>query len=401
MKKRRMLGFVLLVIVVAVLTTGCWSRGELNNLAIVTGIGIDKMGDEYLISTQMLNPGQAGEPGGVSGGSGLSVTTEYMQAPTVLEGIRRLTTVTPRRLYFAHINVLVFGESVAREGLRDVLDLFMRDQEIRPDLHLVLTKGVTAKDVMSVMTPIEQIPAAKLLKSLNISEKSWASTIGIKLDEYIIDLMNEGKEPILTGLKFQGNIRQMKKDLKSVMPPGKLKYAGIGVFKEDKLLGWLNEEESRGFSYITDHVDNTVAHIPCGRGGNAVIEILRSKTKLSGKLVDGEPVIKIEIKSEANVGEMACKADLSKPKTIYDFEKSMERVNEDMMRKVIQKAQKVYESDIFGFGEVLFRKDPKNWKAIKEHWDEYFPRAKVEIHIDVKLRRTGKIGNSFIGTLKK
>jgi spore germination protein KC len=39
-----------------IFVTGCWSRHELNDLAIAVGIGIDKTGDQYQVSAQVVYP---------------------------------------------------------------------------------------------------------------------------------------------------------------------------------------------------------------------------------------------------------------------------------------------------------------------------------------------------------
>ncbi|MGF9915317.1 Ger(x)C family spore germination protein [Paenibacillus ehimensis] len=402
---RRKLSRMCLIALVLAFVTGCWSRRELNELAIVTGIGIDKVGNEYLLSMQVLNMGQAGSEGsggGSGGGSGLPVTTQYMKAGSVFEGIRRLTTVLPRKLYFAHIRALVFSEELAREGLRDILDLFVRDHEIRPDFFLIVTKGVEARQVMSLVLPIEQSPATSMLKSLEISEKNWDPSVAITLDEYITDLMKEGKEGVITGLEINGTPEQgqTEDNLKSVTPSAFFRFSSIGIFKNDKLVGWLNEEESRGFSYITDRVDATVSEVPCASGGKATVEILRSKSSLKGSAHRGKPLITIEIEAEGNIGEISCREDVSKPETIYAFERRTEQKIDGYIKQAVRKARQSGRSDIFGFGEAIHRYDPRNWKRLKDDWDRHFMSAKVETRIDVKLRRTGKVGQSFIDKMK-
>ncbi|MCM3267908.1 Ger(x)C family spore germination protein [Paenibacillus elgii] len=400
---KRNVSVVCVLCLLLVLTTGCWSRRELNELAIVTGIGIDKLDNQYLLSLQMLNMGQAGSeaPGG-GGGSSLPVTTQYIKADSVFEGIRRLTTKLPRKLYFSHIRVLVFGETLAQEGLRDILDLFVRDHEIRPDFFLVVTKGVEAREVMSQIVPIEQSPATALLKNLEISEKNWAPTVAITLDDFITDLMKVGKEGVMTGLQLNGDPHKGQTDanLKTVHPRSNFRFSSIGVFKNDKLVGWLNEDEGRGFSYITNRVNASVFEVPCDSGGKAAVEVLRSSTHLTGRAPGGEPVITVGIAMEGNIGELSCREDLSKPETIYAFERRAEQVIEGFIHKAVRKGRQSSSSDIFGFGEAIHRYDPRNWNRLKNDWDRHFMSAKVDTRIDIKLRRTGKVGQSFVDKMK-
>lgn len=62
MKRRSLL--ICVLILMQIFVTGCWSRRELNDLAIAVGIGIDKIGDQYQVSAQVVLPSQiAGSKG--------------------------------------------------------------------------------------------------------------------------------------------------------------------------------------------------------------------------------------------------------------------------------------------------------------------------------------------------
>ncbi|MGF9908807.1 Ger(x)C family spore germination protein [Brevibacillus porteri] len=395
-------GMWLLAIVILVLVTGCWNRRELNDLAIVMGTGIDKIDGQYVVSAQIVNPGAVAskEGGGISQSA---VATYSMRGSSIFEGIRKMTTETPRRLYFSHIQVLVLGEQVAREGVKEVLDLLFRDHEVRPDFYVILAKDTTALQILSMIDPLEKIPATKLYKSLETAEKSWGSIVSTQLDEFIAELLREGVQPVLVGATLKGKVHTGASDMNSqkISQPNLLKYQDIGVFKKDKLLGWLNEEESIGFSYITDRVDSTIEEIPCETKNKMVIEIIRSKTTVSGKVKNGKPQVEVSVSAEGNVGEVACPKDLSNPQTIYKLEADVEKKIREKIVSAVHKAQKEYHSDVFGFGQSIYRNDPKGWEKVKEDWDSKFTDLKVKIKVDVRLRRTGKVGNSFIPFIKK
>ncbi|GEC89809.1 Ger(x)C family spore germination protein [Brevibacillus brevis] len=395
-------GVFLLALTLLVLMTGCWNRRELNDLAIVMGTGIDKIDGQYVISAQIVNPGAVAstESGKISQSA---VATYSMRGSSIFEGIRRMTTETPRRLYFSHIQVLVLGEQVAREGIKEALDLLFRDHEVRPDFYVILAKDTTALQILSMIDPLEKIPATKLYKSLETGEKAWGSIVSMRLDEVIADLLREGVEPVLVGATLKGKVRTGSTDISSQKDsqPNLLRYQDIGVFKKDKLLGWLNEEESIGFSYITDKVDSTVEEIPCDKKHKIVVEIIRSKTTVNGKVKNGNPQIEVSVSAEGNVGEVACPKDLSNPQTIYKLEADVEKRIREKIVSAIHKTQKQYHSDVLGFGQSIYHNDPKGWKKVKEDWDSKFTDLNVKVKVDVRLRRTGKVGNSFIPFIKK
>lgn len=385
----------LVVLVLIPLLSGCWNRRELNELALVAGMSIDKSGEKYLVTTQVIDPGEVSTNGNSGGRS--PVTTYDGEGKFLFETVRRMTTITPRKLYWSHLQMLIISETVAKEGLNKVLDFFNRDTEFRKDFYIVISKDIKAKEILRNLTSIEKIPAHKMRSSLETSEKAWAPTVAIQLDELISSITSDGTNPVLTGISIKGDVfkGQLSENVQRIEPFARLEYKNIAVFKKDKLIGWLNEKESKGYNYIMDNVKSTVGDIPCDKNGKMVVEIIRSKTKVKGKVVKGKPKIDIFTSSEANIGEVTCQIDLTKPEIIKKLDKNTDKVNIDILQTSINKAKKLG-VDIFGFGEVIHRADPKAWKKLKLNWDEKFVQLPVTIHSDFKIRRTGAINQSFL-----
>ena len=104
---------VLLFFTLSVLT-GCWSKRELNELAICVGLGIDKAEDGYYVTVQIINPG---ELSGKNRSGRSEVITSRVKGETIFEALRKLSTVSPRKIYMSHLHQVVFGEELAREGI--------------------------------------------------------------------------------------------------------------------------------------------------------------------------------------------------------------------------------------------------------------------------------------------
>jgi len=45
-------------------------------------------------------------------------------------------------------------------------------------------------------------------------------------------------------------------------------------------------------------------------------------------------------------------------------------------------------ADIFGFGEMLHKKYSKEWKTLKDNWDEIYPTIKLNINVETKIIKT-------------
>ncbi|MEH7073519.1 Ger(x)C family spore germination protein [Neobacillus drentensis] len=391
----KMLSWLLIIILFVPILSGCWNRRELNELAIVAALAIDKTGDNYLVTAQVIDPGQVSTNGG--GGGRAPVTTYSEKGKHIFEAVRRMTTITPRKLYFSHLQMLVISEEVAREGMNNTLDFLTRDPEFRKDFYIVVSRELNASQILKNLSPIEKIPAQKMRSSLETSQKAWAPTIAIQMDELISSLTSDGSNPVLTGItiKGEGDDGQTLQNVERIEPFARLKYKNIAVFKKDKLIGWLNEKESKGYNYIKDKVENTVGPIPCEKKGELIIEVIRSKTKVKGKFINGKPTIDIQIRSEANIAEVACQIDLTDPNAIRKIEKKTDKVNINILKTSIARAKKLG-VDIYGFGEVIHRTDPKAWKSLKKNWNQEFTHLPITIHSDFKIRRTGTVNQSFL-----
>ncbi|PLR80696.1 Ger(x)C family spore germination protein [Bacillus canaveralius] len=402
MKHKVLMSFVLIILLVPL--TGCWNRRELNELAIAVAMGIDKSGEQYQVSAQIVNPGEIVTQKG--GGTNSPIVTLTSTGDSMMEAVRKMTIKSPRKIYFAHLRLFVIGEELAREeGIAKTLDLISRDPEFRTDFFIIVAKETTAEQVLKIFSiPLEKIPANKMFESLETSQKVWAVTATQTLDELISDLVAAGTNPLLTGVEVTGDPARGEKreNIQKTSPQAILKINGMAAFYKDKLVGWLNEDESKGANFINDKVKSTVVTVQCPKKGNISVELIRSKTKVSGKVVNGRPEVDVTVRTEANVAEVQCgEVDLSKTQTIYDLETKTEQAIQSDIEAALNKAQKDYKSDIFGFGEAIHKADPAYWKKAKKDWKKEFVNLQANIKVDVKIRRIGTLSKSFLNELKE
>lgn len=373
--------------------SGCWSSIELNELAIVTAMGIDKTEDGYLVSVQVLN---SSELAGDARSGRTEVVTFRKSGATIAEAIRSLSTDVPRRLYVAHLREIVFGEEMARAGIAKPLDVLSRQKELRSDFYMTVAKGATAYDTLNVQTALEKIPANKVFDALENSERRWAPTRTVTLDELVSSIVSKGRQAMLTGILVYGDPESGSNvtNAQNISPKSGLRLDYLGVFKKDKLVGWLNRNDSKGVSYITDHVKSTAVNIPC-EGDQITVNTTSSKTKIKGKVENGNPKIDINVTSEGSIGEVECTIDLTKPEKIEELNKRYEKDIKAKIEGSIKTLQEKYQSDIFGFGDEIHRTDPKAWKRLQENWEQEFANLDVNVSVEAKIRNLGTISESF------
>jgi spore germination protein KC len=375
--------------------TGCWSRRELNELLIVLGVGVDWKDGEYLVSFQVVNPSEISAQR--RGGDRPPSTLYQTRGKTIFEAARSLTAEAPRKVYMGHLQLYVIGEELAKRGIKDFLDNSVRDNELRMDFNIVVARGMMAEDILKLFTPVEKLPSYSMQQSLQTSQRSWAPTVAMTLDEALNKLSGKGFELALTGIKLIGDtsMGQSKKNVEFFQPPSRFRYMGIAAFKEDKLIGWLDEQESKGYTDITNNLDSTSIEIPCAEQKYTGIEITSSKSKLKVSVENGKPVMDVSIRAEANIVSRQCRdIDLTDPQTIRRLEQETKQIIQSNVEATVARAKKM-KSDIIGFGSQLGKDQPAYWKEVKDTWnDEMFPQTIVNYKIELFIRKTGTIGNS-------
>lgn len=382
---------LLLCVLPLAFITGCWNSKELNELSVVMAMGIDSIGDQYEVSLQVVDPSQMTRNRSMERTPTLVFTS---RSGTIFEAIRKVTKESSRQMYLSHLKFVIFDEATAKKGIQEPLDFLFRDHQVRPDFFTAVVRGHTAKEAVTFVSPTEVLPAMDMFKALKVSEKAWAPTSAVNVRDLLQIFTKEGIEPILTGIRLRDIEKGLTLENVSKSPDhANYSFTGIGVFRDDRLVGWMNDTESKAVTYISNRVSSTVAAVKCPISeGEFAVEVISSKVKIIPSIVEDRPKITIKAQVEANIGEMACIADLTDYNVTEALRKAASEELDFVFRAGIRRAQELG-SDVFGFGEAFHRKYPRKWHSWKNNWDEEFRQLEVGIDIAYQLNRMGKILN--------
>jgi len=373
--------------------SGCWNSRELNSIAFMTSMGFDKTDNGIMLTIQVLNPQAIASQKSVNQPS-VIVYTEEGKDTIVM--IRKMITQTSRKINATHLETVIFSEDFAKDGITDVLDFLSREHQFRTQLYFVVAKGTTANEVLDTLTTLDSVPSVKLFSSINAADQVWAASKSVKLINLINSVISDGINPVLTGVEIAGD-REGHNSLEMLeeVEADPIKIKDLAVFQKDKFVGWLDEDESKGYNYITGNVPSTMSYVEDKSVGKITIEVTDTKVKRTASLVNGKPIITVDIDVKANIETVSGELDITKDENIQMIEKLAEEKLLKVCNKSLQQAQKELDSDIFGFGEVIHRTYPKLWGTMKDDWNTTFKDLPVEIHGNVEIEKTGTISNSF------
>jgi spore germination protein KC len=393
---------ILLFLHIIPLLSGCWNQKELNDLAFVMAMGIDKGEHQrFDVTVQLVNPSNVAT-GQSGGGQGLPVAVYKASGDTLTEAARNATKKVSRRLYYAHTNIIVISEKLAREGIYNLIDAFEREPEFRKTTEIVIAKGSTAEEIVTTLTILDRIPSSKITKEIETTEKMLGENFKVNIDDLVSALVSTGKQPIINGYKIMGNkeVASKAENLNSTTTLAYLKADGIAIFNDGKLKGWIKNDKARGAVWLLNKVKSTDINLEWkGKKGALNLTPLRSKVKVSAKIKNGKPIIQVVLKEESVISEVNTSIDLDNPATIQKIEKIMgEKIEKEIMSS-IKEAQR-QKCDIFGFGEKVHLANPKLWKKIEKNWDEQFANTKVTVQVYAFNRRAGVRRNPFFNIME-
>jgi len=388
----KIISLLLCSIFISIFLTGCWNQKELGDISMVTSIGVDKIPheDAYLFTFQIIIPSQVSSVQGGGGGEQAPVTIISQKAKTLFEAIRGASQKAPNHLFFPHARLFVFSEDVAKDGLGGFWDIFERDHEIRPLTTILIAKGIKAKTVLTIMTPIEKIPSDSLLEKSKMTEKNLAFTTRVDIDDTTKAIGTPGKEPYMGGVEIIGSAQAAQVDnIKQVEPKAIIKTEAIALFYGEKLQGWLKDGSARGLVWVLGKIKSTVINVPCKNKEDFInVEILHSETQIHPEIKNGRPRMQVTISAEASIGETSCFIDLTDSHEIVQIQEKVEKQIKKEADEAIRTAQK-HQSDVFGFGNTIYRSYPIKWKKWEGEWKNRFKEMKVEVKANVYIRRSG------------
>ncbi|MDH6369329.1 spore germination protein KC [Paenibacillus sp. PastF-3] len=379
--KRKLAGFWLSMVMI-VLLTGCWDSRELTDIGFVVAMAIDKGEKKNIrVTVQIVNPTNASSTQGGSSPVPLPPTTYSAEGNNVFDATRVLSKNLSRQLHYGHSLVLLVGEELAEtQGIKKLFDGIERDSEFRPSATMVIARGTTGEEIIKQPTSLDNSPAIKIKKMVADTEKAFGETIDEKIYQVIQAIVSSGKEPTITGVQLDLTNKE-----------DKIMTNGIATFKDGKLMRWLDGSESRGFLWVLGRVRSTLLTMAWnGQPHTIGIENIRSKSSFHSSFDKfGKPIIEVKIGADANIGEVDVPIDITNPKLFLQIERLYTQAVHDEALATIKLMQQ-QKSDIFGFGEVLHRDYPKQWRTLKRDWNDVtFPTIEVQVKVEAYLRNTG------------
>lgn len=379
MKKKLIM---ILLLVGNLMLAGCYGGLEVNDTVVPTGRGVDIQDGKKVYSAQLAKPQGREES---SNTDTTLVVTE--KGDSFSMAARSFYLFLPRKPLWSMINTTIIGENLAREDISLCADFFARNPNVRLNSNLFLAYHTTPEEIFKVKVPMSKYSAQSLAEIIKIEEKSLGIYMKVDVREFLFKAATAGIEQVLPQVIIEKNGEEER-----------LRLDGTAVFLKNKMVGSLDEAESRGLRFLkTKPISGGLfsAEVPLGAGDKVTLELIDSVAKIKPIFADNKKIkMQIRIKADGNFYEQNNDINYLTPENILKVEQAANQAIEKDIMACIKKSQAL-KSDVMGWGLHISRKNPEIWVNLKSNWPEIFAEIETEITVDFKFRRGYLIDTVF------
>lgn len=394
--------FMLLIIIILIINTGCWGKTELSDLGLVAATGIDLEPDgNFRMTVISITPasfGAKGEP--EKSNSWIGTAT----GKTLADARSNLNETATKNLAWYHNRFIIIGENLAREGLGDVIDFLSRGRQFRYENKILITP-TSAYDMLTIPADVEKNLVVEINGIVNNMKEQWSEVYIENFKNILVNYCEE-KSGFVTGRIYyleseNTTISTSKEEFKESGNEEKQRYVtaikGSAVFKEDKLIGWIDGIETRSYMLIKNKAKNGIITADYNNGKESLSFTFRkSKSKMKAEFNEDNISFNIDIKISGRINALYTGQNMMKEEEINKMEQALSETVENNIAKLMSKAQKEFEKDFLGFGEYIFRRHPNHWRKIEDKWEEIFPQIEIKCNADVKIENSGIVSKPIV-----
>ena len=351
---------ILILGVLVLFLGGCYDYNELNDLAIVSGIGFDKEDDNFLVTLEIISTKKEGESPGAT-----STYSVSGSGKTVFEAVTNCGNLMDKVPYFDHVDIAIVSEEVAKNDFLEVAEYMIRNSKFRNEVILTVASGAKARDVISTTKKEKPVASSFIVDLLEHSNNSSSDGYYEPFTKTLNKMMSKGEDAVASVVGVEDKEIVLK---------------GMAIFKDFRLATIIKNEEAATFNLLNNFNANTVLFSKeCKDNKKTVLSIYEASVKIDVK----ENYTLIKGKLNARLNEDECGYNLRDTQAYIDLESIFRKVIENKMNEVIN-VLKQEESNALNIGKTYYD------KYRKEYYNLWM-RQDIKYDLDLKINKKGLI----------
>ncbi|WP_188175695.1 Ger(x)C family spore germination protein [Paenibacillus sedimenti] len=391
---------IVILIGIPIPLSGCWDQREINQLAIINMLGVNKIPGQPTLELyyQSINPsGVAAKQGG--GPSSPVYTYKVTGSSAHASFTYEVSDILPRQLFPDHYQAIIISETFARYGISRLLNSYELQSNRRANVELVVTDSPMNK-VMNTYIPFEKIPGKSLTSIINIQSKTSARAVKNSRFKDLIEKVDSSKATVVNFIRLNANKSDnTTKNLEKIDAYQRsFVLNGGAVFLRDRMVGKISINDITWYSYLTENAESFLQHLTIDRFPMEV-EVGKSKVKKKLIISDGIPIYTFQITSDLRLRSDNTAEEMRTDK-VNRIESAFNAIAEkeagDFIKRATEKGW-----DLLGIHDQIAYQRSKEWKTALDKDSELWKKTRFVIHVKAVMSTGGTLMRPYISDIKE
>lgn len=391
MRKLAVLSFICSV---TAILNGCamisQGRTEIDKIFITRIISIDEAKEGRIMVTLTTKSISTG-----GGGQQQKETSENIASigTTIADAHKNLLVHADKRPSFGHTEYILFGEAIAKKGIKPYLDYISRYNEFRYNSKIYIVKGDTANSL------VRKSSTAKLFVGDRISRSEenavlTSLSIPITLNEALLILDNQNLDVFIPSAEMS-----ITTGMGENATTHDIMLNGYGVFNKDKLSYFTSTEEARGINWMLNRIGSGLILVKNDLGEKVSLNIIKGQTKIKPRIMGNELHCDVNATFTTNISEIMGDKTVLDINSINQLTALQNKAIKKEIENTIAIAQR-NDSDHFSVVSKFIIKYPMMKDYLRENWSKLFPYIRFNVTVNSNIKGTYMI-NEPSGSTRK
>ena len=335
----------------------------------VIAIGLDKSDDNSLKLSVQIPSSSSNNSHESSGSSQSSNFKIYSaQGKTIDECLTILNNYLSKKINLTHCSAFVISQDLAKDGIRTYFNTLNNNNELRHSCQIIISSK-SAFDVLDKVSASGEVFSSRLYDYLTVSSNYTAYTEKSTFGTIFHSLTNDHNELSAIYTEVSDDIIQT---------------SGIAIFKNDKMVGTIDANDSIFHSMVSNELNNCTLTIdnPFDNSTKTDLNIsLYKKTNINIDTIEGRPLISINIFPKGTILSSGNFFDYTNSNSIKIVEEAINSYIEENTKRYLYKITRDYNSDIVGFKGIYKSKFLTEEDFDKIHWNDLFKDSFYEVYV--------------------
>lgn len=348
---------IILILIISLFVTACYDNIELDDLAIVSGVGIDYKDNNFHLTYEILSDTKTDD------NTALLSYTVKGSGKTISEAFINTNYKVSKKAYFAHLKVLIISEEIINGHFDKITDYILRDTNLRSDFKVLVSNNTSPYEILKSNDKNHPVISEVITNLIDNEKYNNNLVIGETFREILAKLISNNYDVILNTISIKDK---------------EISIDDSYIFKNFNYQNTLSKQDSSLYNMLTKDItaiefdkDYEKGNVTISiNSSNSNIEVTKDKiiinTNLEGKILE-------------NNANFNLKDITSYKKLNDDFSKLIEKDIKNFI-KLLQEN----ESDILGLQEIYYKSTRKENNGLWKSCD-------IEVKVNLKINTKGFI----------